>query len=187
MDSRFQKAKISSLASKCEPIQNDRADRCVGEKMVLRALCGLAKWRKFSFFPSRMVAEAPDELTFRRVIVAITLSLRIPDKHKLTESLPHQRGWFDWFLLSCWLSWVVILPRGLVEPDCWIVVYYPNAARFYRVFPLKESKCYHFPFIQLQLAVRHQTGISKKKHLAGDFGWWPWSSWMCPSILSCAL
>lgn len=34
-----------------------------------------------------MVAEAPDELTFKRMIVAITLSLvsRVPGKHKLME------------------------------------------------------------------------------------------------------
>lgn len=127
--SRFQKAKFSSLASKCEPIQNNSADRCVGEKLVLRALCGRAKWCKFSSFPLRMVAGALDELTFRRVTIAITSSLRIPAKHKIVESLPHQRVWFYRSLLSCWLSWVVILPRRLVESDCWIAVYSPCVLR----------------------------------------------------------
>lgn len=198
MDSRLQKAKISSFASKCEPIQNDSADRCVGEKLVLRALCGWAKLRKFSSSLFRMVAEAPEELTFRRVIVAITSSLRVPGKHKLVELLPQQRVWFCWSLLSCWLSWVVILPQLLVESDRWIEVCYSCLLRWRSVTELEiqspQSRRQTLPgfimffhwsspiaiiscsFSWSWLLYIQQEAVKNIEQAI--CGWWPGSSWM---------
>lgn len=203
MDSRFQKAKVSSLASKCEPIQNNSADCCMGEKMFFRALGG--KWHKFSSFPFRMVAEALDELTIRHVIVAITLSQNSKQKQTRGVATPSaclvllifaelltQLGGYS----ATRVGGVRLLDCGVLSMCSAVEVSYrarnqvtsqrkANTARFYHVFPPKESKRYHFPFIQLKLAVRHQTG-SSEKHLAGR-GWRPWSSWMRASVLSCGL
>lgn len=79
------KAKVSSLASKCEPVQNNSADCCVGEKIGFTSFVRTGKMAQklFSFLFQNGGA-----------IVAITASLTIPSKHKPVESLAHQRVCF---------------------------------------------------------------------------------------------